>query len=93
MGRGDDAEKFLRAICETRDGDRHLWSIVRAVNLIWTLGRLSDASAILAELAAGESDHEKVAGQAVEACVGIGVSFADWVSVVRLWLGPTAAAR
>ena len=72
MGRGDDAEKFLRAICETRDGDRHLWSIVRAVNLIWTLGRLSDASAILAELAAGpESDHEKVARQAVEACVDV----------------------
>ncbi|MBV8350458.1 MAG: LuxR family transcriptional regulator [Mycolicibacterium sp.] len=70
MGRGDDAEKFLSEICRTRQGDRHLWSIVRAANLIWTPGRLSDASVILDELAAGpESEDEKWARQAVEACV------------------------
>ena len=72
MGRGDDAEKFLGVICETRDGDRHLWSLVRAANLIWTLGRLPEASAILDELASGpESDDEKVARQALEACVDV----------------------
>jgi len=72
MGRGDDAEKFLSAICRERQGDRHLWSIVRAVNLIWTLGRLSDASDILDELAGGpESDGEKWARKAVEACVDV----------------------
>jgi DNA-binding CsgD family transcriptional regulator len=70
MGRGNDAEKFLGVICETRQGDRHLWSLVRAGNLIWTLGRLSDASAILDELAGGpESDDEKLARQALEAGV------------------------
>jgi len=72
MGRGDDAEKFLSAICETRDGDRHLWSIARAANLIWTLGRPLDASAILRELADGpESVEQKAARQAVEACVDV----------------------
>jgi DNA-binding CsgD family transcriptional regulator len=72
LGRGDDAEKFLSAICETRDGDRHLWSTVRAANLTWTLGRPLEASAILDGLAGGpESDDEKVARQAVEACVDV----------------------
>jgi len=72
MGRGDDAEKFLSAICETREGDRHRWSTVRAANLAWTQGRPWDASAILARLAAGpESGDEKLARQAIEACVDV----------------------
>jgi DNA-binding CsgD family transcriptional regulator/tetratricopeptide (TPR) repeat protein len=72
MGRGDEAEKFFGAICETRDGEHHLWSILRAANLIWTLGRLPDASAILDGLATEpETDDEKVARQSVEACVDV----------------------
>jgi DNA-binding CsgD family transcriptional regulator len=72
MGRGDDAEKFLSAMCEMRAGDRHLWSLTRAVNLIWTLGRPAEASAILDRLAAApESASEQAARHAVQACVDV----------------------
>ncbi len=69
-GRGDDAEKFLREITADGHGDSHRWSTVRAANLIWTLGRPDDASAILDGLAAGpESPAEQASREAVQACV------------------------
>ncbi len=72
QGRGDDADGFLRAIIDTRDGDRHLWSTVRAANLTWTLGRPSDAAAVLDGLASGpETAEEQQARAAIEACVDV----------------------
>ncbi len=69
-GRGDEAEKFLHEISADGREDAHRWSTVRAANLIWTLGRPDDASAILESLAAGtESPGEIASRQAVEACV------------------------
>ena len=69
-GRGDDAEKFLREITADGHDDSHRWSTVRAANLIWTLGRPDDASAILDGLAAGpESPAEQASREAVQACV------------------------
>ena len=69
-GRGDDAEKFLREITADGHEDTHRWSTVRAANLIWTLGRPDDASAILDGLAAGpETAGEKASREAVQACV------------------------
>ena len=48
----------------------HQWATLRAANLIWMLGRCSDASVLLEELARGpESPAEQVARLAVEACV------------------------
>jgi DNA-binding CsgD family transcriptional regulator len=71
-GRGAQAEEFLRAISETRDGDTHLWSTVRAANLIWTLGRPKQASAILDGLAGPEeSESDRASRTAIEACVDV----------------------
>ncbi len=69
-GRGDDAEKFLKEITSEGHEDAHRWSTVRAANLIWTLGRPSDAAAILERLAASpESATERASRAAVEACL------------------------
>jgi DNA-binding NarL/FixJ family response regulator len=69
-GRGDEAEKFLQEITSDGHQDAHRWSTVRAANLIWSLGRPADASAILKDLAAGPETHAQTASrQAVEACV------------------------
>jgi DNA-binding CsgD family transcriptional regulator/tetratricopeptide (TPR) repeat protein len=70
LGRGDKAEEFLRGISDAGGGDVHLWSTVRAANLIWTLGRPREASRILDGLAATEeSTSERAARAAIEACV------------------------
>jgi hypothetical protein len=68
-GRGDDAEKFLREITTDGQVDSHRWSTVRAANLIWTLGRPDEASAILTELAAGPESPAEASREAVRACV------------------------
>ena len=69
-GRGDDAEKFLKEITAEVNEDTHRWSTVRAANLIWTLGRPSDAAVILEGLTAGqETPTEQASRVAVEACV------------------------
>jgi DNA-binding CsgD family transcriptional regulator/tetratricopeptide (TPR) repeat protein len=69
LGRGERAEVLLRELCAT-GSQRHLWSTVRAANLIWMLGRPSEAAAILDGLAATEeSATDFLARTAVEACV------------------------
>lgn len=70
QGRGEDANRFLCAIIATRDGDRHLWSTVRAANLTFMLGRAGEAGDVLAGLAAGpETAEEQQRRLALEACV------------------------
>src|SRR5262249_43171273 len=67
-GRGDEAEKFLQEITSDGREDTHRWSTVRAANLIWTLGRPGDASAILDGLAIGpETPAQTASRQAVDA--------------------------
>lgn len=69
-GRGEVAEEFLRDLAAHADTDRHRWATLRAVNLIWMLGRPAEAAAILADLEAGpETDAERAGRLAVEACV------------------------
>jgi DNA-binding CsgD family transcriptional regulator/tetratricopeptide (TPR) repeat protein len=71
-GRGDEAECVLSRIASDESVDRHHWATVRAANLNWMLGRPSEASAILADLAAtNESQPEKDQRLAIEACVDV----------------------
>ena len=71
-GHGDEAERILSRIASDGSADRHHWATVRAANLTWMLGRPSEASAILADLAAtNESPPEKDARLAIEACVDV----------------------
>jgi DNA-binding NarL/FixJ family response regulator len=67
-GDGDRADAILRRV--GMDGpDGHHWATVRAANLIWNLGRPTEASAILTGLAsAPESAAERAERVAVEAC-------------------------
>lgn len=60
-GHGDEAETVLSSIAS----DEPVWARVRAANLVWMLGRPSDAAAILATL---PLDAER---QAIEACVDV----------------------
>ncbi|MCW2687895.1 MAG: response regulator containing a CheY-like receiver domain and an DNA-binding domain [Mycobacterium sp.] len=70
LGRGEKADEFLRTISLGDDGDRHMWATIRAANLIWMLGRPSEAAAILEDLAqAPESPAQAAARTALEACV------------------------
>ena len=70
LGRGQQTEDVLREIGENGADGAHQWATLRAANLIWFLGRCSDASVLLEELARGpESPAEQVARLAVEACV------------------------
>ena len=49
-----------------------MWALMRAVNMIWVLGRPVAAETILAELGTEhESGAEKAARLAVEACVDV----------------------
>lgn len=69
-GRGEAADEFLRDLTAQDNPDRHRWATLRAANLIWMLGRPAEAAAVLAELTARpESDAERAARLAVEACV------------------------
>lgn len=69
-GQGDRAEELLRELAERPGETRHRWVTIRAANLIWMLGRPSDAADVLAELAAGpETDAERAERLAVQACV------------------------
>lgn len=70
LGRGAQAEEVLGRMVADSNGAAHRWRTLRAVNLIWMLGRIGDASDVLAELAARpESDAERFARMAAEACV------------------------
>jgi DNA-binding CsgD family transcriptional regulator len=69
-GRGEAADEFLRDLTAHDNLDRHRWATLRAANLIWMLGRPAEAATVLAELAARpETDAERAARLAVEACV------------------------
>lgn len=68
VGRGAEAEEVLAAIGE--DEGAHQWATLRAANMIWMLGRCSDAATLLGELARGaESPADVAARTAIEACV------------------------
>lgn len=68
-GEGERAEELLRELA--RDGAApHRWATIRAANLIWMLGRPTDAGEVLAVLASGtETDAERAERLAVEACL------------------------
>jgi DNA-binding CsgD family transcriptional regulator len=68
-GHGAAAEAILGGI-GVDDPDGHHWATVRAANLIWNLGRPSEASAILDGLASRrESAAQKAERAAIESCV------------------------
>ncbi|MGH3541506.1 MAG: LuxR family transcriptional regulator, partial [Mycobacterium sp.] len=70
LGRGEAAEEVLRTLSDSGREDSHRWSTVRAANLIWMLGRPTEAAAILDGLAsAAESAEDRDARMAVQACV------------------------
>jgi DNA-binding CsgD family transcriptional regulator len=70
LGRGEQAEAVLRDVCESGRQDSHRWSTIRSANLIWMLGRPTQAAAILDGLAAvPESPADRDARMAVQACV------------------------
>lgn len=72
MGRGEEAEEFLRAITPIDDADRRQWALMRATNFIWMLGRPAEAVPILAGLAtADESASDRAARLALEACIDV----------------------
>ncbi len=67
LGRGEQAEEVLQNIGAE---DTNQWSMLRAANLIWMLGRLGGARAVLADSAAhSESPADHAARMALEACV------------------------
>jgi DNA-binding NarL/FixJ family response regulator len=68
-GHGAEAEALLGGI-SADEPDGHHWATVRAANLIWNLGRPSEAAAILDGLASTrESPAERAERAAIEACV------------------------
>lgn len=68
LGRGEEAEAALREMVDGLDG--HHWATIRAINLMWILGKPADASAILDDLAAGAETEAQVAERlAVQACL------------------------
>ncbi len=69
---GEQADEFLAGLHPADDAERRVWALMRAVNMIWVLGRPADAAAILAELGTeDESGAEQAARLAVEACVDV----------------------
>ncbi len=71
LGRGAEAEDVLsRMVVDGATGAHHQWSLLRVANLIWMLGRINDATEVLARLAEGpESKAERIARMAAEACI------------------------
>ncbi|WP_083407804.1 LuxR C-terminal-related transcriptional regulator [Mycolicibacterium rutilum] len=70
LGRGEQTEEVLREISSSGGEGARQWSTLRATNLIWMLGRLTDAAAVLDDLAGGpEAPADRFARLAVEACV------------------------
>ncbi|MCV7301430.1 helix-turn-helix domain-containing protein [Mycobacterium barrassiae] len=70
LGRGPQAEEVLRAIGDDGAEGAHQWATLRAANMVWMLGRCSDAADLLEELARGEESPADVAARRViEACV------------------------
>lgn len=70
LGRSAEAEEVLGRMTTDGASNTHQWSVLRAANLLWMLGRIKDASDVLAELAAGpESTAERFARMAAEACI------------------------
>ena len=69
---GEQADEFLASLHPADDAERRVWALMRAVNMIWVLGRPAAAETILAELGTEhESGAEKAARLAVEACVDV----------------------
>ncbi|MCV7280424.1 AAA family ATPase [Mycolicibacterium flavescens] len=70
LGRGAQTEEVLRDLQRDTAGDDGAaqWSTLRAANLIWMLGRVRDAAAILESLDA-RTPADRFARLAVEACV------------------------
>lgn len=67
---GEQADEFLAGLQPADDAERRVWALMRASNMIWVLARPADAAAVTAELAAeDESDAERAARLAIEACV------------------------
>jgi DNA-binding CsgD family transcriptional regulator len=68
LGRGEEAEAALRDLVDGPEG--HRWATIRAINLMWMLGKPADASVILDGLAAGPETEAQVAERlAVQACL------------------------
>ena len=68
-GHGKQAEAILAGI-GVDDPDGHHWATVRAANLIWNLGRPTEASAVLDGLASTrEAAAERAERTAIESCV------------------------
>lgn len=71
-GQGERADAFLRTVTPTDAAERREWALMRAANLVWMLGRPTEAAPILAELASeDESDADRAARLALEACVDV----------------------
>jgi len=71
LGRGAQAEAMLAGLTAAGAGSNQ-WSTLRAVNLLWMLGRIGDAADILAGLADGpETTADQFARAAIEACVDV----------------------
>ena len=69
-GDGGTADELLRNLVARGGEARHRWATVRAANLVWILGRPTEAAELLADLAQGpETDAERAERLAVEACV------------------------
>ncbi|OBB35187.1 LuxR family transcriptional regulator [Mycobacterium sp. 852002-51961_SCH5331710] len=70
LGRGAEAEDVLSRMAVDGATSAHQWSLLRVANLIWMLGRINDATVVLARLAeAPETTAERFARMAAEACV------------------------
>jgi DNA-binding CsgD family transcriptional regulator/tetratricopeptide (TPR) repeat protein len=68
LGRGEEAEAALRELVDGPDG--HHWATIRAINLMFMLGKPADASVILDGLAAGpETEAQAAERLAVQACL------------------------
>lgn len=69
-GRGDEAERLLRALADRDDAQRHRWVTILAADLIWMLARPHEAGDLLAELALQpETETQRMSRFAAEASV------------------------
>ncbi|OBF24013.1 LuxR family transcriptional regulator [Mycobacterium kubicae] len=74
LGRGEQAEAALRDLADANLPDGHYWATVRAANLVWMLGKPTDAAVILDRLACLNSPGRETPAQvaerlAVQACL------------------------
>jgi DNA-binding CsgD family transcriptional regulator len=70
LGGGEEAEAVLRDMAVADLPDGHHWATVRAANLVWMVGKPSDAAAILDGLVASpETPAQQAERLAVQACI------------------------